>query len=78
LPWGLDFQRLTWTRRRRSFARHPRRPDACGRHRPAAVAAGEPASKEGTKMEALIALGVFALIWVVVIWGSAYVNKNVQ
>lgn len=29
-------------------------------------------------MEALIGLVVFALIWVVVIWGSAYVNKNVQ
>jgi hypothetical protein len=29
-------------------------------------------------MEALIALVVFALIWVVVIWGSSYVNKNVQ
>ena len=29
-------------------------------------------------MEALIGLVVFAVIWVVVIWGSAYVNKNVQ
>jgi hypothetical protein len=29
-------------------------------------------------MEALIGLGVFIVIWVVVIWGSAYVNKNVQ
>jgi len=29
-------------------------------------------------MEVLIGLGIFALIWVVVIWGSAYVNKNVQ
>ena len=29
-------------------------------------------------MEVLIGLGVFALIWVVVIFGSAYVNKNVQ
>jgi hypothetical protein len=29
-------------------------------------------------MEVLIGIGVFALIWVVVIWGSAYVNKNIQ
>jgi hypothetical protein len=29
-------------------------------------------------MEVLIGLGVFVVIWVVVIWGSAYVNKNVQ
>jgi hypothetical protein len=41
--------------------------------------AGFPLGKmQGTTMEALIGLGVFALIWVVVIWGSAYVNKNVQ
>ena len=29
-------------------------------------------------MEVVIGLGVFALIWVVVIFGSAYVNKNIQ
>ncbi len=29
-------------------------------------------------MDLLIGLGIFAAIWVVVIWGSSYVNKNIQ
>jgi hypothetical protein len=29
-------------------------------------------------MEFLIGIGFMALIWLVVIWGSEYVNKNVQ
>lgn len=29
-------------------------------------------------MEFLIGLGFMALIWLVVIWGSEYLNKNVQ
>jgi hypothetical protein len=29
-------------------------------------------------MELLIGVGIFAAIWVVVIWGSSYINKNIQ
>ena len=30
------------------------------------------------QMELLIGVGIFAAIWVVVIWGSSYINKNIQ
>jgi hypothetical protein len=29
-------------------------------------------------MELLIGVAIFAAIWVVVIWGSSYINKNIQ
>jgi hypothetical protein len=29
-------------------------------------------------MEFIIGLGIMAVIWIVVIYGSGYVNKNVQ
>jgi hypothetical protein len=32
----------------------------------------------GSDMELVIGLGFMALIWIVVIYGSNYVNKNVQ
>ena len=32
----------------------------------------------GGKMEFVIGLAIMAIIWVVVIYGSSYVNKNVQ
>jgi hypothetical protein len=36
-------------------------------------------SRTGEKdVEIVIGLGIYAIIWFVVIFGSAYVNKNVQ
>jgi hypothetical protein len=37
-----------------------------------------PLRLRGSKMELLIGFAIFAAIWIVVIWGSSYVNKNVQ
>ncbi len=29
-------------------------------------------------MPVLIGLGFMVLIWIIVVWGSSYVNKNIQ
>jgi hypothetical protein len=35
-------------------------------------------AREGSTMELVVALVSIAVIWLVVIYGSIYVNKNVQ
>jgi hypothetical protein len=42
-----------------------------------ATAASRRGAGEST-MEFIIGLGIMAVIWIVVIYGSEYVNKNVQ
>jgi hypothetical protein len=50
-----------------------------GRSRSKAVLDGwEPSGRRRVAMEFIIGLGIMAVIWIVVIYGSDYVNKNVQ
>jgi hypothetical protein len=39
----------------------------------------EPSTAQGGRnMEFVIGLAIMAIIWIVVIYGSSYVNKNIQ
>jgi hypothetical protein len=44
----------------------------------AAATAGSRRGRRRVAMEFIIGLGIMAVIWIVVIYGSEYVNKNVQ